>query len=250
MGDLAVESVRLKPIERQTLWDRAYGEIRNALLAGRFAPGERILLREVAAELRISLTPVRDAVNHLIAERVLERGTGGQGGGATVPFLDAEQFRQLTIIRADIEARAAYEATAYVKDEDVARLGGCLAAMRKAIDGERLAYLDLHRRFHFGIYGLADMPVILDVIENLWLRCGPVLTAVLPEYVPYLKRVDYHERALRALAERDADGVAAAIRQDISEAGVYIYRLLQDAAGRPAGLEQGGGQTARTGQDS
>lgn len=224
---------RLKPIDRQTLWDRAYGEIRHALLAGRFAPGERILLREVAAELGISLTPVRDAVNHLIAERVLERGTGGQGGGATVPVLDAEQFRQLTIIRADIEPRAAYEAVAHASDADVARLEDCLQAMRRSIDRERPRYLDLHRQFHFGIYALADMPVIFDVIENLWLRCGPVLTAVLPEYVPYLKRADHHEAALRALAGRDGEGVAAAIRRDITEAGTYIHRLLQEPADKP-----------------
>ncbi|VGO11357.1 Transcriptional regulator, GntR family [plant metagenome] len=225
---------RLKPIDRQTLWDRAYAELRNALLAGRFAPGERILLREIAAELGISLTPVRDAVNHLIAERVLERGSGGQGGGATVPLLGAEQFRQLTIIRADIESRAALEAALHATDDDVARLSGCLEGMRTMIEQEsgaerRQGYLDLHRQFHFGIYALADLPVIHDIIENLWLRCGPMLTAVLPEYVPYLKRADHHEVALRALANRDGEGVAAAIRRDITEAGTYIHLLLQAA---------------------
>ncbi|MEI2415019.1 GntR family transcriptional regulator [Orrella sp. JC864] len=225
-----MDACRLKPIDRQTLWDRAYAELRNALLAGRFAPGERIVLREIAGELGISLTPVRDAVNHLIAERVLERGTGGQGGGATVPFLDAEQFRQLTIMRADIEARAALEAAAHAGDADLARLQDCLAAMRRSIDNERQRYLDLHRQFHFGIYALADMPVVHDVIENLWLRCGPVLTAVLPEYVPYIKRADHHEAALRALARRDGQAVADAIRRDITEAGAYIHRLLKEPA--------------------
>ena len=231
-----MEASRLNPIDRQTLWDRAYAELRNALLAGRFVPGERIVLREVASELGISLTPVRDAVNHLIAERVLERGTGGQGGGATVPFLDAEQFRQLTIIRADIEARAAHEAAAHVSDAEVARLGECLQAMRRSIDHERARYLELHRQFHFGIYAMADMPVIHDVIENLWLRCGPVLTAVLPEYVPYIKRADHHESALRALAARDGEGVAAAIRRDITEAGSYIHLLLKQASEKPSAV--------------
>lgn len=230
-----MEASRLKPIDRQTLWDRAYAELRNALLAGRFEPGERILLREIAAELGISLTPVRDAVNHLIAERVLERGSGGQGGGATVPFLDAEQFRQLTIIRADIEARATLEAADRIGDDDIARLRDCLAAMRNAVDHERQRYLDLHRQFHFGIYALADMPVIHDVIENLWLRCGPVLTAVLPEYVPYLKRADHHEAALQALSERNGEAAAAAIRRDIAEAGTYIHLLLKQQAAATAG---------------
>lgn len=217
----------LKQIEKYTLWDRAYAELRGALLAGRFVPGQRILLREVAGELGISLTPVRDAVNHLIAERVLERGTGGQGGGAIVPHVDPEQFRQLTMMRAELESRAAYEATAHAEAADVALLRDHLAQMTGHINGERRdRYLEMHRRFHFGIYALARLPVIQDAIETLWLRCGPVLTIVLPEYVPYLKKTDYHVEALDALERHDAHGVANAIRRDIAEAGAYIHQLL------------------------
>ena len=83
---------RLAPAARSPLWDHAYGALRATLMAGRLAPGERILLRDVAEQLGISLTPVRDAVNRLVAERVLERGGVGQGGGATVPVFDADQF--------------------------------------------------------------------------------------------------------------------------------------------------------------
>jgi len=222
-----VGTTGLKQIEKYTLWDRAYAELRGALLAGRFVPGQRILLREVAGELGISLTPVRDAVNHLIAERVLERGTGGQGGGAIVPHIDPDQFRQLTIMRADLESRAAYEAAAHVTSEDIALLRQHLTQMTDHINEERRDhYLEMHRRFHFGIYALARMPIIQDAIETLWLRCGPVLTIVLPEYVPYLKKTDYHAAALKALEQQDAQGVADAIRRDISEAGTYIHQLL------------------------
>lgn len=218
----------LKQIEKYTLWDRAYAELRGALLAGRFVPGQRILLRDVAGELGISLTPVRDAVNHLIAERVLERGTGGQGGGAIVPPIDPDQFRQLTLMRADLESRAAYEAAAHATDSDIALLRQHLAQMTDHINEERRDhYLEMHRRFHFGIYALARMPIIQDAIETLWLRCGPVLTIVLPEYVPYLKKTDYHAAALDALQRQDAQGVADAIRRDISEAGTYIHQLLR-----------------------
>ena len=75
----------LKLINKDTLWDKAYLSLRSALLAGKFVPGERIILRKVAQDLGISLTPVRDAINRLAAENVLERGGVGQGGGASVP---------------------------------------------------------------------------------------------------------------------------------------------------------------------
>src|SRR5690606_16776047 len=101
----------LAPLEKNNLSDRAYDALKQALLSGRFQPGERIVLRDVAGELGISLTPVRDAINHLIAERVLDRGPGGQKGGASVPSLNAEQFRQLMLLRADLESRLAAAAT-------------------------------------------------------------------------------------------------------------------------------------------
>ncbi|MVW71212.1 GntR family transcriptional regulator [Bordetella sp. 15P40C-2] len=224
-----MESSGLKQIEKVTLWDRAYAELRSALLAGRFAPGQRILLREVAGALGISLTPVRDAVNHLIAERVLERGTGGQGGGAIVPEIDPDHFRQLTLMRTELESRAAFEAAANVTPQAIASLRDALAQMTGHMQRERRDdYLEMHRRFHFGIYALADMPLLQDTIETLWLRCGPVLNVVLPEYVPYLKKTDYHAAALDALSRQDAQAVAEAIRRDIADAGEYIYQLLRN----------------------
>ncbi|CAM3663718.1 GntR family transcriptional regulator [Bordetella sputigena] len=223
-----VKPAVLQPIERETLWDRAYAALREALLSGRYEPGHRILLRDVAAELGISLTPVRDAVNHLVAERILRRGTGGQGGGAVVPEVDAAQLHQLLIMRAELEGRAAYEAAAHATPEDIAQLRGLLADMKRLIDVDgHQGYLEVHRRFHFHIYALSGMDIIEDAIETLWLRCGPVLNLVLPEYVPYLKRMDYHAEAVEALARNDADATARAIRCDILEAGQYIQALLR-----------------------
>lgn len=230
----AARKTILRPLERETLWDRAYAALREALLNGRYAPGHRIVLREVAGELGISLTPVRDAVNRLIAERVLDRGTGGQGGGATVPHVDVKTFRQLVMMRAEIESRAAFEAVARVQDDDVATLRNLHARMAKLIDVEpRQGYLDVHRRFHFHIYALSGLDVVQDTIETLWLRCGPVLNMVLTEYVPHLKATDYHAVAVEKLERGDARGVAKAIRDDIVEAGKYIDGLLSAEAAVP-----------------
>jgi DNA-binding GntR family transcriptional regulator len=71
---MLAKNARLKQINTNTLWDKAYLSLKSALLAGKYAPGERIILRKVAQDLGISLTPVRDAINRLAAENVLDRG--------------------------------------------------------------------------------------------------------------------------------------------------------------------------------
>src|SRR5690606_10885188 len=170
----------LVPLEKNNLSDLAYAALKQELLSGRFQPGERIVLREVAGNLGISLTPVRDAINHLIAERVLDRGPGGQKGGASVPRLDAEQFRQLTLLRADLESRLASAATANISGAEVRELETIVQKMRESIDNDKKStYLDLHRRFHFSLYAHAQMDIVKDITEILWLRCGPALNAVL-----------------------------------------------------------------------
>ncbi len=219
---------RLKQIARDTLWDRAYAALERAMLAGRYAPGERILLREVADELGISLTPVRDAVNRLVAENILERGSVGQGGGATVPLLGADQFGQLMTVRGGLEPVAAAAAALHATPEGLAPVEAALVEMKSAVEDRRLDhYLDAHYRFHFGIYAMCRMPIVEQVIENAWLRCAPTLTLALPKNIPGLKRYPFHQSALDALRRGDGSAAADAIRADIESARDDICALLQ-----------------------
>lgn len=222
---------RLKVIERETLWDRAYLALRSALLAGRFAPGDRVVLREVADELGISLTPVRDAVNRLIAEKILARGGVGQGGGATVPLLDANQFSQLMTIRSSLEPVAAAAAAAHATPAELDSVEACLVEMRRSVKEKRTpTYLSAHYRFHFSIYRMCRMPIIEEIIESAWLRCAPTLTLALPEYVPGLRRFPSHVATLNALRSHDGAAAAAAIRSDIDSARQDICALLEKSA--------------------
>ncbi len=219
---------RLKLIARDTLWDRAYASLESALLAGRYAPGERILLRDVADELGISLTPVRDAVNRLVAEKVLERGSVGQGGGATVPLLNADQFGQLMTVRSSLEPVAAAAAAQHATAAELDAIEAALGEMKRSVEEKRLdQYLDAHYRFHFGIYAACKMPIVQQIIESAWLRCAPTLTLALPQYIPGLKRYPFHLAALVALRQGDGAAAAEAIRQDIESARDDICALLQ-----------------------
>lgn len=218
----------LLPIKRSTLWDGAYGSLRSALMGGKLAPGQRIVLREMADQLGISLTPVRDAVNRLVAEGALERGNVGAGGGATVPQLTAGQFAQLMLVRGSLEPVATAAAVAHATPEKLDAVEVDLVEMKTALgDGRIVGYFEAHYRFHFGIYALCRMPILLEIIETAWLRCAPTLT--LPSYTPGLKRYPLHVAALTALRDGDGSAAAAAIRADIDSASADICPLLDPA---------------------
>lgn len=219
----------LQPIERETLWDQVYIQLRDALFAGKFEPGVRLVLRDLADSLGTSITPVRDAVARLVANGVLKQGPRN---AALVPDIGAVALSHLIIVRTELEGRAAWEAAHNANEKTVAELEKLLARMRKLITDRNLAgYLDLHRQFHFGIYEMAAIPILYDMIEGLWLRCGPVLSFVIPDYVYLLKGMDHHLKLLEALRKPDPPMAKAEIVADIEEAGQYLLSLA-DAHGR------------------
>ncbi len=227
MSDEAVHA--LQPVERETLWDQVYAQLRDALFAGKFEPGSRLVLRDLAELLGTSITPVRDAVARLVANGTLERGPRNT---ALVPDVGAIDMKHLILVRGELEGRAAREAAIHADDAAVAALNKRLVQMRRLIaDGQLGPYLDLHRQFHFGIYKMARIPLLYDMIEGLWLRCGPALSFVIPDYVRLLKGTDHHLQLIDALRTNDQDAAEQAIVADIEEAGQYLLSLA-DGQGR------------------
>ncbi|MGU3496647.1 GntR family transcriptional regulator [Xanthobacteraceae bacterium A53D] len=213
----------LSRLEREPLWDRAHAQLRDALLAGRFEPGSALILRQLAETFGTSITPVRDALSRLVAQGVLEQGARNS---ALVPDVRANALRDLMLVRCELEGRAAREAAKKADPARVRALEDLLARMRELIASRRLeTYLDVHRQFHFGVYEMAGVPILVEMIENLWLRCGPVLSFVLPEYVVSLKGTDHHAALLRAISAGDGDRAEAEMTGDIEEAGRYLLGL-------------------------
>ena len=63
---------RMSPVERETFQKQSYRKLREALMKGRFMPGDTVSLRGLARELGTSPMPIREAVRHLVAEKALE----------------------------------------------------------------------------------------------------------------------------------------------------------------------------------
>jgi DNA-binding GntR family transcriptional regulator len=217
----------LGKIRSEPMWDKAHAQLSDALFAGRFEPGSVLPLRMLAENFGTSVTPVRDAVSRLVAQGVL---VNGPRNAAIVPDMDLEALENLTLIRRELEGLAARLAAGRPLSAHLDALDENLEGMRQLIAERNLdGYLSLHRRFHFQIYALAGNPLLHQIIENLWLRCGPILSLVVPDYVLSLKGTDRHIGVLRALRRKDAEGAEAEIVADIQEASQYLASLADEA---------------------
>src|SRR5882724_2860521 len=99
----AIQSA-MRHVEHISLATQVQREIRSAIVLGDLAPGARLTLRDVAQRVNASVTPVREAMLQLVAERVLSVGPGRT---IIVPLLTRAQFLELRVVRVLLEGLAA-----------------------------------------------------------------------------------------------------------------------------------------------
>ncbi|MCW6511978.1 GntR family transcriptional regulator [Lichenifustis flavocetrariae] len=211
-------------LERETLNDRAYDALKHGLISGQFVPGQALVIRKLAETLGISTTPIREALQRLVAERILELQ---QNRSVAVPRLTSSTFCELTRIRSALEGMAVELATADVRPTDLERLHEGLDGMDRAIAATNGAeYLKLNEAFHFAVYRMARAPILLNLIEDLWGRVGPYMNLLMDSasYVPQSN--DHHRALVAALAARDPGDARRALTNDIAVAAAALIPRL------------------------
>ncbi|MCG8356057.1 MAG: GntR family transcriptional regulator [Kiloniellales bacterium] len=208
----------------ETLAEQAYANIKTALMNGLLAPGEAVSVRRIAATFAISLTPAREALMRLAAERALDvdpRRT------FSVPVLNRRSYVELLTIRLMLEGHATEVAATEMKAAKIDQLVAINARFSDAIDRDALKQsLELNRLFHFTIYQAAGMPDLFGLIEGLWLRVGPVFNLLYPDYQRAGRGRNNHLEAIGAIRARAAPRARAAIEQDLNQGAEYILQLL------------------------
>ena len=222
---MAEALTKFAPFERtETLGARVRERLRSSIMAGHFRPGDKLTLRALASSLGVSLTPAREALFNLAAEGVLEMRANGS---VYIPEMDAVDFRELTKTRMALEGLAALEATAKIDSEtveEIASINDQLVQADQRADYPRL--IDLNWSFHFKIYAASQMPFTLRLIESCWLRSGSYVNLIYPDFAKTNQGISNHSAIIRALRDRDSEGVAASIRADIEFASRAYLELL------------------------
>jgi DNA-binding GntR family transcriptional regulator len=212
-------------ISRTSLNTQVYNILSRALLEGRLRPRQRLKIRDLAAILEVSETPVREAVMQLVRERALVLQTSRS---LTVPRLSAVQYLELRRIRLELEGLAAKEAATRMTRRDLTRLEALNTKMLRAERDDTAAAVRLNWNFHAEIYRAAEMPELFNLIQGLWLRTGPLLTFQYPHAPPTYPGRHRHLDILDALGRGDGMAVRQAVSDDTTEGGAGLLQLLTE----------------------
>jgi DNA-binding GntR family transcriptional regulator len=195
-------------LDRDTLHEQIYRELRRALMSGAMRPGQPLSYRSIAEALGTSPMPVRDAVRRLIAERALEALPNRT---IIVPDLTAERIAEIYAIRLVLEGLAAEKAAERVTPAALKELRGLEEQMEAALGvGDVLRFTEANWRFHFRIYALAGLPQLSEIIEGLWLQVGPSIWRQKPQD-KLTELAGRHRALIAALETGDPDAARAAV---------------------------------------
>lgn len=215
--------------ETSALREQVYLTICHALMRGDFAPGQKITIRALASMTGTSLTPVRDALNRLVAENILR---GEANRSVIVPTLTGQEIRELRDIRIVNETFATKIAAAKISGAQVQSLREIAGRLNVArTKGDKELDLKAIYEFQFTLYEISGMPLLLKIIRNLWLKSGPYLHLLFPDYIDQLKgsRGDWRARLCDALESNDVDVACREILDDVNDAMTYAA-AVSDAA--------------------
>lgn len=207
--------------------ETAYRTLRDRILSGDFAPGQVLQQRELASDLGISTTPLREALRRLMTEGLVDLDSHRD---ARITDLRAEQARDLLELRLALDPLAASLAAQRRTTEDLAQMRSALAGLEPLAGRPTLEQLAAHRRFHRAVYSAGHNDLLVASLEQLWDQSDRYRLFALSEDRPVADDKTQEHRALvEAIADRDADTAADVMRAHIGTSlGVRaVDRLTQ-----------------------
>ncbi len=199
--------------------DQVYEAIRERITSGSLARGARVHQEDLAEELGVSRTPVREALRRLAAEGLVEMRTNR---GARVADVDQAGMRVSYEARTVIEPGAARLAAAQRLEEPLARMRAAVAEQRRSLRNVRRSF-EANREFHLALAAASGNEFLSQFAERLWVaRIGETI---------YERQVETQERML--LDVREHEQILEAIEAgDVRRAESLTRRHLADAMKR------------------
>ncbi|WP_167647184.1 FCD domain-containing protein [Mameliella alba] len=211
---------------RKSLTAHVESQLRDALIEGRLEPGTRLVTKELATSLGMSITPVREALVRFAASGVL---TAEPASSFRVPVMTVASYAELGAIRKRVESLAAETAAQKMT-----------AAQIDALEQQVQAYIEAkhtrdphealkeNKELRFSLYAAAEMPILLQTIETLWLRAGPGFNYLFPD--PGASRTEHanYEALIKALRANDAAAAGVAICRAIDDGSERVSRALAE----------------------
>jgi DNA-binding GntR family transcriptional regulator len=198
-------------MEYRTKEEQVADYLRERIISGVYPRGSRLKQAEIAEQLHLSITPVREALKLLAAEGYI---SGDSYRGARVVPFDPSASAEILQLRMLLEAQLVRGAVEKVTSQDIKEVRLLADEFEAAFErGDRAAARGINYRFHRRLYDIAQMPQTLHFVQILWARYPfDLINAVEGRGKDAVKE---HDEIVHALTTGDPSMAMLAMRKHI-----------------------------------
>jgi DNA-binding GntR family transcriptional regulator len=212
------------PVSRRLLSDEVFQRLRDSIVRGELAPGEKVKDAELAERLGLSRTPVREALARLADSGLVEAKPGVYTRVTTLNRHDVEQT--LAVLRS-LDRLAVETAVPLMSRQDLERMRQANRDFERAVaDEDTDAALEADDRFHAVPLAVADNPVLRRVIEQLHPQIHRILYRKFSTLLGGRNTIEHHDQLVQVCATGDARAAAELSGRHWSELGGHINQLF------------------------
>lgn len=219
ISDQVLSSLNAKPPRRISLTQQVENRLKCALILGFLEPGQKMVTKDIADSLNMSITPVREALVRLSSYRALDVSPSH---AFLVPEIRPDRLIELMGIRKILELPAITRAMNGMSEQDLNSLVELTRDLEEAhLSGNIKDAVQLHWALRLRILSLSDSPELMSLITQLWISVGPgfhfLYNTTSLENWP-----KYYYPLRDALTKRNADDVIKIFSNSI-DSGLRLY---------------------------
>ncbi|WP_022872762.1 GntR family transcriptional regulator [Nesterenkonia alba] len=211
LGESAVPRITLPSSRIDIVLD----EIRKSILTRHFEPGQPLVEAELAKNLGVSKTPVREALKILASSGLV---TFEPYKGAKVRSVNEGFARDVYEVRLSLEPEAVRRSVSNASQADLDAAAVLLEDARRAGESGNYGQMSiLNRKFHATLYSACGNELLVDLLDNLRDRSALISLAAWEQKPTWGKEWSEHQRMLDAAMRGEAEETAHLVKQHIED---------------------------------
>jgi len=213
---------------RMSAKERALSQIQRWIIDGTLQPGEKLVDAELAEALGVSRTPVREALQLLEVQGLVEMHPGRD---TRVKTIEKEDIQKLYATLAALHSLAAETAAEYFTAEQIEQLKGLNAEFAAAIEnGQPYQAMELDEQFHNLIVDASDNSYVASFSASLQIHIRRFKYVFLAQPVSATSAsVEEHARIIQALENKDGALASSVMKQNLIRPMKELYAFIQNA---------------------
>jgi len=217
--------------KRKSLREEVYDSLKKSILHGKLKAGQRLIEENLAHQIGISRTPVREAFHKLERDDLVTRLPKG---GFAVREFTKEDVEEIFGIRSALESYAAYLATFHIPPDRISILEKKIEESERALEnGDDEKVVQLHTEFHDLLYKSCKSKKLTEMINNFRDYFYRYRSALLHTKEGFTYSLESHRQMLEAMRNKNARLVERLVRKHLERGKEIVIREIDEGRMTP-----------------